>query len=82
MDKAYIKKANTYKERMKKVKFFRIKETAPGEDLIMVFQYMLEYAQWKIMGLFSTEDKTVGNIQLLRFKKKLSYYCKHSTDSI
>lgn len=73
MDRAYIKKVKTYEERMKKVKFFRIKEIAPEEDLIMVFWNMLEYAPWKIMGLFSTEDKTVGNTQLLRFRKKLSY---------
>lgn len=77
-----LKKVKTYEERIKKMKFFRIKETSPEEDLIMVFWNVLEDAPWKIMGLFSTKDKTVGNTQLLRFRTKLSYYCKHKTDSI
>lgn len=44
IERVHIKtnKVKTHEERMKKVKFFRIKETALGEDLLMVIRNITE----------------------------------------
>lgn len=42
IERVHINIVKTHEERMKKVKFFRIKETTLGEDLLMVIRNITE----------------------------------------